>query len=135
MSTDRDTTRIVRSWMQPDEYEPADRVLDAVLDQLDTTPQRRATWWPARRLPEMNSFAKFGVAAAVVAVAAILGFNYLIAPNVGGPDLEDPTQTPMAAPNRDSIADSGGVRVTPAIRIGHPGLVHDRRPISDSARP
>ena len=51
MSTDRDTTRIVRSWLQTDEYESADRVLDAVLDQLDTTPQRRATWWPARRLP------------------------------------------------------------------------------------
>ena len=52
MSTDRDTTRIVRSWLQTDEYESADRVLDAVLDQLDTTPQRRATWWPARRLTQ-----------------------------------------------------------------------------------
>ena len=51
MSTDRDTTRIVRSWLQTDEHESADRVLDAVLDQLDTTPQRRATWWPARRFP------------------------------------------------------------------------------------
>ena len=51
MSTDRDTTRIVRSWLQTDEYESADHVLDAVLDRLDTTPQRRSTWWPARRLP------------------------------------------------------------------------------------
>ena len=41
MSTDRDTTRIVRSWLQTDEHESADRVLDAVLDQLDATPQRR----------------------------------------------------------------------------------------------
>ena len=98
MSTDRDSTRIVRSWLRTDEYESADRVLDAVLDQLDTTPQRRATWWPARRLPEMNTFAKFGVAAAVVAVAAILGFNYLIASNVGGPDLEGPTPSPSASP-------------------------------------
>ena len=41
MSTDRDTTRIVRSWLGTDEHESADRVLDAVLDQLDATPQRR----------------------------------------------------------------------------------------------
>ena len=59
MSTDRDTTRIVRSWLQTDEYESADRVLDAVLDQLDTTPQRRSTWWPARRLPHMNTTASW----------------------------------------------------------------------------
>ena len=60
MSTDRDTTRIVRSWLRTDEHESADRVLDAVLDQLDTTPQRRATWWPARRFPDMNNSAKLG---------------------------------------------------------------------------
>jgi hypothetical protein len=95
MSTDRDTTRIVRSWLRSDEHESADHVLDAVLDRLDTTPQRRTTWWPARRLPEMNSFAKFGVAAAVVVVAALLGFNYLVAPNVGGPGLDDPSPTPL----------------------------------------
>ena len=98
MSTDRETTRIVRSWLRTDEYESADRVLDAVLDQLDTTPQRRATWWPARRLPEMNTFAKFGVAAAAVVVAALLGFNYFISPNIGDPDLEGPSPTPTSAP-------------------------------------
>lgn len=40
MSTDRDTTRIVRSWLEMDESDCADRVLGAVLDRLDTTPQR-----------------------------------------------------------------------------------------------
>ena len=98
MSTDRDTTRIVRSWLRTDEHESADRVLDAVLDQLDTTPQHRAIWWPVRRLPEMNSFAKFGVAAAVLVVAALLGLNYLVAPNVGGPGLGDPSPTPIPSP-------------------------------------
>ena len=85
MSTDRDSTRVVRSWLQTDEHESADRVLDAVLDQLDTTPQRRATWWPTRRLPEMNNMAKLGIAAAAVVVAALLGYTYFVAPNVGGP--------------------------------------------------
>ena len=61
MSTDRDITRIVRSWLRTDEHESADRVLDAVLDRLDTTPQRRATWWPAWRFPEMNNTAKLAL--------------------------------------------------------------------------
>ena len=42
MSTDRDTTRIVRSWLRTDEHESADRVLDNVLALLDATPQRRS---------------------------------------------------------------------------------------------
>ena len=91
MSTDRDTTRIVRSWLQTDEYESADRVLDAVLDELVTTPQRRATWWPARRLPEMNKTLTFGVAAATIAVVAFLGITLF------GPadDIGDTAQTPI----------------------------------------
>jgi hypothetical protein len=97
MNADRDVTRIVRSWLQTDEYESADRVLDAVLDRLDTTPQRRAPWWPARRFPEMNSFAKLGIAAAVLAVAAILGISYFAGPNVGGPGpTAEPTATPIS---------------------------------------
>ena len=94
MTIDRDTTRIVRSWLRTEEHESANRVLDAVLDQLDTTPQRRATWWPARRLPIMSNTAKFGVAAAIVAIAALLGFNYLVAPNVGSPGVESPSPDP-----------------------------------------
>ena len=91
MSTDRDTTRIVRSWLRTDEHESADRVLDAVLDQLDTTPQRRATWWPARRFPEMNNSAKLALAAAAVVVAALLGISFLRpGQNIGGP-VGDPT--------------------------------------------
>ena len=53
MSTDRDVTRIVRSWLEEGATALPDRVLDNVLDQLPATPQRRA-WWPARRFREMN---------------------------------------------------------------------------------
>ena len=53
MSTDRDVTRIVRSWLEDGATALPDRVLDNVLDQLPATPQRRS-WWPARRLREMN---------------------------------------------------------------------------------
>ena len=44
MSSDRDTTRIVRSWLEEGVTELPDRVLDAVLDELPATHQRRVTW-------------------------------------------------------------------------------------------
>ncbi|MDQ3688603.1 MAG: hypothetical protein M3406_00930 [Chloroflexota bacterium] len=97
MSSERETTRIVRSWLRVDEHESANRVLDFVLDRLDSTPQRRATWWPAWRLTTMNTPLKFGLAAVVVAVAAMVGINYLAEPSVGGPGLAEPT--PTATPN------------------------------------
>ena len=50
MSTDRDTTRIVRSWLEEGVTALPDRVLDAVLDQVPATSQRRS-WWPAWRFP------------------------------------------------------------------------------------
>jgi len=98
MSTDRDTTRIVRSWLRAEENESADRVLGTVLDRLDTTAQRRATWWPARRLSTMNTTLKFGLAAAVVAVAALIGINYLAAPRVGGPGPAESASEPTPSP-------------------------------------
>lgn len=51
MSTDHETTRTVRSWLKSHPDASADRLLDAVLDRLDTTPQRRFAWWPARTVP------------------------------------------------------------------------------------
>ena len=82
MSTERDTTRIVRSWLRTDEHESADRVLDDVLAMLDATPQRRA-WWPAWRIADMNTLAKLAIAAAAVVVVAVVGINLL--PASGGP--------------------------------------------------
>ena len=67
MSTDRDVTRIVRSWLEEGVTALPDRVLDAVLDQLPATPQRRAPW-PARRLRDMNILLVLPRAAAAVAV-------------------------------------------------------------------
>ena len=101
MSFDPETTRIVRSWLDEGVTQLPDRVLDAVLDQVPATPQRRATWWPARRLSTMNTSIKFGLAAVVVAVAALIGINYLGTANVGGPGVSDPTSadpTPAATP-------------------------------------
>ena len=68
MTIDRETTRIVRSWLEEGVTALPDRVLDAVLDQLPATPQRRPSR-PARRTRDMSTSFKVALAAAIVAVA------------------------------------------------------------------
>jgi hypothetical protein len=94
MSAEPDVTRIVRSWLRTDEHESADRVLEHVLVLLDATPQRR-TPWSARRIADMNSYAKLLVAAAAVAVVAVVGINLMPAGgSVGGGAGRTPTPAP-----------------------------------------
>ena len=81
MSTDRDVTRIVRSWLEDGATALPDRVLDNVLDQLPATPQRRS-WWPVRRFGDMNTITRFALAAAALVVVAVIGVNFL--PGGGG---------------------------------------------------
>ena len=104
MSADRDVNRIVRSWLEEGVSALPDRVLDTVLDQLPATPQRRALW-PVRRFGEMNSIAKFAIAAAAVAVVAFVGLRLLPGEgNIGGPGpspsaslASSPTPAPPSA--------------------------------------
>jgi len=114
MSTDRDvTTRIVRSWLHEDAHEDADRILNLVLNEIDTTPQRRAIGL-ARRFPIMNNnLVRLGIAAAVVALAVIVAVKVLPGSNVGNPSASPSTvQTPTVTPTasiRPMPADRGGV--------------------------
>ena len=114
MSTDRDVTRIVRSWLHEDAHEEADRILNLVLDEIDTTPQRRPSWL-ARRFPPMNTYARIAVAAAVVLVAAIVAVNLL--PEVNRPG--GPTATPTATPEPSAVPFSS----TPASGALDPGSI------------
>ena len=101
MSVDPETTRIVRSWLDEGVTQLPDPVLDAVLDQVPATPQRRATRWPVRRYMSMNSMLKFGLAAAAVAVIAIVGYQLLPGSGrgLGGPSgTPVPTVTPQPSP-------------------------------------
>jgi hypothetical protein len=116
MSTDQDTARIVRSWLQVDEHESADGVLEAVFALLDATPQRRS-WWPARRIGDMNSFLKVGIAAAAIVVVAIAGvaiFNRDSRPGVVAtptPSASTESQTPEPTPDAHAYLPSGSVEV------------------------
>ena len=69
--SERDTTRIVRSWLEEGADRIPDRVLDAVEAQLPATRQRREGWL-ARRLRNLNRRnVGFGLAAAIVIGAAV----------------------------------------------------------------
>ena len=96
MSTDRDVTRIVRSWLEEGVTALPDRVLDTVLDQLPATSQRRPLW-PARRLNEMNNVLKLAMAAAAVVVVAVVGVSLL--PRQGGIGGSGPSPSPTAVPS------------------------------------
>jgi hypothetical protein len=103
VSTDRDVTRIVRSWLDEGVTALPDRVLDLVLDQLPATPQRRTNWL-ARRFPIVNNnIVRFGIAAAAVLLLAFVAVKYL--PGNAGNDASPtplatstPTPTPTATP-------------------------------------
>ena len=72
-ASDRDVNRAIRSWLREDRHEDVSRVAGAVLDQVETIPQRRATWWPAWRTPTMNKLVTYGLGAAAVVVLLFAG--------------------------------------------------------------
>ena len=101
MSTDRDPTRVVLSWLRADEHVSADQILDEVLTAVDTTPQRRSSWL-ARRTPTMNKFVGFGLAAAAVIIVAFISIQLVGGPSVLGPgptDTPPPSPTPVSTPS------------------------------------
>jgi hypothetical protein len=100
VSTDRDVERIVRSWMEEGVTQLPDRVLDAVLDQLPATPQRRFTGWLARMVPLTNHPLGLALTAAVV-VALVLGISFLSRPSIG--DNPAPTSTPRPSASPISV--------------------------------
>jgi hypothetical protein len=125
MDTDQDVTRIVRSWLRSDDHASADRVLDHVLAQLDTTRQRRS-WWPARRGTDMNSLAKLAIAAAAVVVVAVVGINLL--PTRVGIGPGGPTVTPSPSPTPQPSVSPTPAAAFPArgeLAIGRHALTMD----------
>jgi hypothetical protein len=99
-ASDRDVTRAIRSWLHEDRHEDVSRIAGAVLDQAETTRQRRATWWPAGRAQTMNKFVAFAAGAAAVAVAVVIGIQLLGPPapgGVGGGPSAEPS--PAAVPS------------------------------------
>jgi hypothetical protein len=77
MNSERDSTRIVRSWLESGSTAIPDRVVNAVLAELPSRPQRRSRW-SLRRSPTMKFLLPIVAAGAAVAVlAVVLGGQFL----------------------------------------------------------
>ena len=105
MTSERETLRIIGSWMEDGRTRLPDHVLDAVLDQLPSTPQHRPGW-SVRRITHVNGLAKSAIAAAAVVVVAIVGMNVLdpgsdASGGVGGAPSPSPSASPTATPRAD----------------------------------
>lgn len=97
MTTDRETARIVRSWLQLGVDQLPDRVLDAVLDELPSIPQRRSPW-SAWRFLQMPNLIKLTAAAVAVLVVAVVGFQLLPTSSLLGGPTSTPAPTATLAP-------------------------------------
>ncbi len=90
MTARRDPDRLIQAFLEEGLTELPDRAYDAVRSEIDQTRQRvvLGPW----RVPYMNNFARFAIAAAAVLVVAVVGI-YLL-PGQGGIGGPGPTATP-----------------------------------------
>ena len=88
------TERILDAFLAPEADRLADRVIDAALEDIARTRQRRP-WWPAWRFPSMSNLSPAArmVVIGAVLIAAIGGGAYLIG---GGRGPATPTAPPSA---------------------------------------
>ena len=114
MSTDRDPSRIVRSWLEDGATQLPDRVLDAVVADLPATPQRRADWL-ARRFGKMSMSARLATAAAALAVLAVVGVTIILGGNGVGVErtaTPSPTANPAGTTPSTAASPSGDTAVS-----------------------
>ena len=111
MTDQRELDRLLGAFFADGTDELADRVIDAALDQIDHTRQRRAMRMP-RRFQTMPMLTRVA-AAAVIGVLAVGGTLFLLKPGqpsvVGAQVTRPPRRTrprPDPAPDADPDADS-----------------------------
>jgi len=119
VKTERETTRIVRSWLETGADRLPERVLDSVLDQLPAYKQRRLRWRPTWRFAQMNTLTKAAIAAAAVLVVAILGYKVLPG-NGPGTTVPTPSPSPTASPTalHNGTLTAGTYVITPFGALG-----------------
>ena len=109
-TSDPNVDRVLWSWLHEDRHEDVSRVAGAVLDLLDTTPQRCSQWLPARRFLLMNKIVPLGLGAAAVVVALVIGYQFLgpAAPGgVGSAASASPSPTPAPTATTEPSPSTG----------------------------
>jgi hypothetical protein len=92
--TENDFDRTARLWLEDGPTILSDRTLQAALDEINVTRQRRSGW-PVRRVFGMNPTLRFAIGAAAVVLVAVIGLNLL----PGGSGIEGgPAANPTPAP-------------------------------------
>ena len=110
MSTEHDSTRIVRSWLEAGSTAIPDRVLDAVLAELPSRPQRRSRWSLWRSL-QMKPIIPIAVGAAAVLLAVVLGSRFLPSDQAVGGPTDSPVPSPTAQPVGGQFTFAGDIDV------------------------
>jgi len=112
MNTDRDFERIATAWLADGPDQLSNRVLDAVVEEIHVTRQRRVMRVP-RRIPAMTIPARLGAAAAI-GVLLFGGALILVRPSsplVAAPPMTaQASAAPVGSPTPSTIAES-----TPAV--------------------
>lgn len=126
MNVPRDPETVLAAWLDEGPMDLPGETRRAILNALPTTPQARRGRFAPWRLP-MNGISRLATAA-IVAVVAIGGTLYLIAPRLGpGGPGETPTAPPPTATPRVTpiVADVGTVTLTDTgcTWAGNPGRI------------
>ena len=111
MTTERDFDRLARAWLELAPDEAPDRVIAAVLQAAETTPQVRPSRWPIWRSFHMT---RLPIIATVVAtlVVVIGGGMLFLKSNDRGFGAPIPSPTPSAAPTAAPASFPKSLRAT-----------------------
>ena len=107
MTSERNATRDLRDWLGEGDYPLPDRVLDAALDDVAMTPQRRSGLW---RIADLRPPTNLAAVAAAFLVVAILGATFMAGRFVGTPQ-STPIPTPALLPAVDALVPGGTYRI------------------------
>lgn len=107
---DRQMDQLLDAWLDTGPSVAPSRVTEATRLEIRYTRQPAALrGWPSRKFHVTNNAIRIALATTVVAVAALLGFTYLVAPNVGGPGVNgsSPSPSPRPMPAAEGPLESG----------------------------
>jgi len=105
MTNQRELDRMLDAFFVEGTDELADRVIDAALDQIDHTQQRRA-WRVPRRFLTMNMSSRVA-AAAVIGVLAVGASFYVIRPDRPAVDGSSPTPSVSSGSSQTASPSTG----------------------------